>query len=178
MSAIGLITTSGRILTARLLKGDGIAGITHCALGYGDDTFTDPRNPPDPSVDQFALRNEFCRKAISRVAFLEEFEGGPIVANGVAYRETESETRILGFFFSFNESEANAHPTKEYGFFGGTVAFTDEVHSGYAEGGVYDPETNPTGQVLVSGYLYEIKHIPDFNKTSDTRFDLVGVIKI
>jgi hypothetical protein len=42
---------------------------------------------------------------------------------------------------------------------------------------VYHQDTNPTGEVLTSGYLYEVKNIPDFNKTSDTRVELVGVIK-
>ena len=42
----------------------------------------------------------------------------------------------------------------------------------------YHQDTNPTGEVLTPGYLYEVKNIPDFNKTSDTRVELVGVIKI
>jgi hypothetical protein len=32
--------------------------------------------------------------------------------------------------------------------------------------------------VLSPGTLYELKNIPDFNKTPDTRIELVGVIKI
>ncbi|WP_281492019.1 hypothetical protein [Desulfosarcina cetonica] len=40
--SLGLIVKTGRILTARLLMGDPIEGITHCAIGEGDATFTDP----------------------------------------------------------------------------------------------------------------------------------------
>ena len=67
---------------------------------------------------------------------------------------------------------------REYGFFGGNVQYVDGVDSDYAANGVYHPDTNPTGEVLTPGYLYEVKNIPDFNKTSDTRVELVGVIKI
>ena len=48
----------------------------------------------------------------------------------------------------------------------------------YASGGVYHATGNPTGRVLTPGTLYELKNIPDFNKTPDTRIELVGVIKI
>ena len=43
---------------------------------------------------------------------------------------------------------------------------------------MYHPDTNPTGKVLNPGYLYEVKNIPDFSKISDTRVELVGIIKI
>ena len=62
--------------------------------------------------------------------------------------------------------------------FGGNVAYIDGHQSDYAAEGLYHQDTNPTGEVLTSGYLYEVKNIPDFNKTSDTRVELVGVIKI
>ena len=129
--SLGLIVKTGRILTARLLMGEPIEGITHCAIGEGDATFTDPLNPPAPEIDQTALENE---------------------ANGITIRE--------------------------YGFFGGNVQYVDGVDSDYAANGVYHPDTNPTGEVLTPGYLFEAKNIPDFNKTSDTRVELVGVIKI
>ena len=54
----------------------------------------------------------------------------------------------------------------------------EELQSDYAANGVHHPDINPTGEVLDPGYLYEVKNIPDFNKTSDTRVELVGVIKI
>ena len=60
----------------------------------------------------------------------------------------------------------------------GDVAYIAGLQSDYAANGVYHPDTNPTGEVLDPGYLYEVKNIPDFNKTSDTRVELVGVIKI
>ena len=44
--------------------------------------------------------------------------------------------------------------------------------------GSFRPEVNPDGQVATPGYLYEVKNIPDFNKTADTRLELVGVITI
>jgi hypothetical protein len=45
-------------------------------------------------------------------------------------------------------------------------------------GGVFHQDSNPVGKVLRPGYLYEVKNIPDFNKISDTRVELVGIIKI
>ncbi len=74
--------------------------------------------------------------------------------------------------------KANGITIREYGFFGGNVQYVDGVDSDYAANGVYHPDTKPTGEVLTPGYLYEVKNIPDFNKTSDTRVELVGVIKI
>ena len=40
--ALGLIVNSGRVLTAKLLMGHDVEGISHCAIGDGDATFTDP----------------------------------------------------------------------------------------------------------------------------------------
>ena len=39
--ALGLIVNSGRVLTAKLLLGQAMEGLSHCAIGDGDDTFTD-----------------------------------------------------------------------------------------------------------------------------------------
>ena len=50
--ALGLIVNSGRVLTAKLLLGQAMEGLTHCAIGDGDDTFTDPMNPPQPDPIQ------------------------------------------------------------------------------------------------------------------------------
>lgn len=176
--SLGLIAKSGRVLTARLLKGDSIDGITHCAIGDGDETFTDPVNPPDVSVDQTALKHERARKRCYKVAFLKEDAQGSLEVNGIRYSETGLETQIIGFFFRFEEGEANGITIREYGFFGGNVAYVDGLQSDYAAAGVYHAASNPDGQVLAPGYLYEVKNIPDFNKTSDTRVELVGVIKI
>lgn len=175
---LGLITTSGRILTARLLLGDPIEGLTHCAIGDGDETFTDPVNPPAPSIDQTSLRRERARKRFYKRVFLEEHADGVLLVNGVRYRETAAETQTIGVFFRFEEHEANGITLKEYGFFGGTAAYVDGHDDAYATGGVFHAETNPDGQVLDPGYLYEIKNVPDFNKTADTRVELVGVIKV
>lgn len=176
--SLGLITRSGRVLTARLLKGDPIDGITHCAIGDGDESFTDPMNPPDVNVDQTALKHERARKRCYKITSLREDPEGVLEVNGVRYSETGLETQIIGVFFRFDEPEANGITIREYGFFGGNVEYVDGHQSDYAEGGVYDPAVNPSGQVKTPGYLYEVKNIPDFNKTSDTRVELVGVIKI
>ena len=176
--SLGLITRSGRVLTARLLKGDTIEGITHCAIADGDDTFTDPMNPPDVGVDQVGLIHERARKRCYKIAFLREDPEGVLEVNGIRYSESGLETQIIGVFFRFDEAEANGITIREYGFFGGNVEYVDGHQSDYAEGGVYDVATNPSGQVKTPGYLYEVKNIPDFNKTSDTRVELVGVIKI
>jgi len=176
--SLGLIVKTGRILTARLLMGDPIEGITHCAIGEGDATFIDPLDPPAPEIDQTTLKNERARKKHYKRTFLKEDPEGTLIVNGIHYIETAEETQTIGVFFRFEESEANGITIREYGFFGGDVAYIDGLQSDYAEGGVYHPDTNPTGEVLMPGYLYEVKNIPDFNKTSDTRVELVGVIKI
>ena len=176
--SLGLITRSGRVLTARLLKGDPVDGITHCAIGDGDGTFTDPVNPPAPDIDQTALKNERARKKQYKRTFLKEDPEGTLIVNGIHYIETGEETQTIGVFFRFEENEANGITIREYGFFGGDVAYIAGLQSDYAANGVYHPDTNPTGEVLDPGYLYEVKNIPDFNKTSDTRVELVGVIKI
>ena len=176
--SLGLIVKSGRILTAKLLLGEPVEGITHCAIGEGDDTFTDPLNPPAPDIDQTALKNERARKRFYKRTFLAEDPEGALIVNGVHYLETVTETRILGVYFRFEESEANGITIREYGFFGGNVAFVEGHDSDYAGEGIHHPDTNPTGEVLHPGYLYEVKNIPAFSKISDTRVELVGIIKI
>jgi len=176
--SLGLIVKTGRILTARLLMGDPIEGITHCAIGEGDTTFTDPLNPPAPEIEQTALKNERARKKYYKRTFLKEDPEGALIVNGIHYIETTEETRTIGVFFRFEESEANGITIREYGFFGGSVAYIDGLQSDYAADGLFHQDTNPFGEVLTSGYLYEVKNIPDFNKTSDTRVELVGIIKI
>lgn len=176
--SLGLITKSGRVLTARLLMGDSIEGITHCAIGDGDATFIDALNPPAPTIEQTQLIHERARKKAYKRRFLKEDSEGVLVVNGIKYSETNDETNIIGVFFRFEEGEANGITIREYAFFGGNVAYIDGLQSDYAAGGVFHAITNPEGQVLRPGYLYEVKNIPDFNKTSDTRVELVGVIKI
>ncbi|WP_205743718.1 hypothetical protein [Dichelobacter nodosus] len=89
-----------------------------------------------------------------------------------------AETNTIGIFFRFDEAEANGITIREYGFFGGDVQYVESVTGDLAMGGVFHQDTNPTGEVLHPGYLYEVKNIPDFNKISDTRVELVGIIKI
>ncbi len=175
---LGLITTSGRVLTAKLLLGIPVEGITHCALGDGDDTFVNPQYPPPPSVKQSALVHERARKRFYKRTFLYEDVSGGLRVNGVAYSETMEPTSIIGVFFRFEEGEANGITVKEYAFFGANVAYVPGWTSDYARDGVFDPDANPGGQVLRGGDLYEVKNVPDFYKTSDTRLELVGVVKV
>ena len=176
--SLGVITNSGRVLMARMLLGHKLDGITHCAIGDGDETFADPLNPPEPSVDQRGLKHECARKRYLRRGFLMEDENGAVVVDGVSYAETADETDTVGVFFQFDECEANGIVIKEYGFFGGGVAYRDGVESHYAAGGVYHPDTNPEGQVLNAGYLYEVRKIADFHKLPDTRVEIVGIIRL
>ena len=176
--ALGLIVNSGRVLTAKLLLGQAMEGLSHCAIGDGDETFTDPMNPPQPDIGQTRLKNERARKRWYKRTFLKEHAEGTLIVNGVHYIETGDETNIIGVFFRFDEEEANGITIKEYGFFGGGVTYIQGHTSDYAEGGVYNAVSNPSGKVLNPGYLYEIKNLPDFNKVADTRIELVGVIKV
>lgn len=176
--ALGLIVKTGRILTAKLLLGESVEGITHCAIGDGDATFTDPLDPPAPDIGQTALRHERARKRFYKRTFLEEAPEGALVVGGIHYVETVTETQTLGVYFRFEEHEANGVTIREYGFFGGNVAYVDGHASDYAVEGVFHPDANPGGEVLTPGYLYEVKNIPDFSKISDTRVELIGIIKI
>ncbi|TVM27612.1 hypothetical protein DQK91_22555, partial [Oceanidesulfovibrio marinus] len=67
---------------------------------------------------------------------------------------------------------------REYGFFGGDVQYVQGVTGDLAIGGLFHQDANPTGELLLQGYLYEVKNIPDFNKISDTRAELVGINKM
>ena len=174
--SLGVIVKSGRVLTAKLLLGE--LGITHCAIGEGDASFSDPTRPPSPEITQTALKRERARKRCYKRTFLKEDPAGVLIVNGVSYLETGEETNTIGVFFRFEEAEANGITIREYGFFGGGVEYIEGTTSDLAVEGVYDPNTNPAGQVLRPGYLYEVKNIPDFNKISDTRVELVGIIKV
>jgi len=178
MAEQALVVDMGRLLTARLLKGDDVEGITHCALGDGDATFTDPNNPPAPAADQTTLKNEFIRKRAHRSAFLVEDPEGDITVDGQTYAETETETEIIGVFFRFDDYEATASVIKEIGFFGGTVAYVDGVTGDTALDGIYDETGNPDGEVLDPGYLYEVRNIPDYSKDGHTMLELIAIVKL
>ena len=132
----------------------------------------------DRLAGQTRLWNERARKRWYKRTFLKEHAEGTLIVNGVHYIETGDETNIIGVFFRFDEEEANGITIREYGFFGGDVAYVEGVSGAYALNGVHHPDTNPMGEVLRPGYLYEVKNIPDFNKVNDTRVELVGIIKI
>ena len=173
-----VLTQSGRILLARLLHGDRLAGLTHCALGDGDGTFVDPAHPPAPSITQTALRHERCRKAADRLSYLLEDSTGPVLVDGLHYRESATETPILGAFFRFTGMEATGFAIREVGFFGGMVAFVAGVTGAYAVDGLYDAALNATGQVLNPGYLYEVRHLPDVHKTVDTVMEIIAITRL
>lgn len=146
--ALGLIVKTGRILTAKLLLGQAVDGITHCAIGDGDSSFTDPPNPPAPDIGQTGLINERARKRYYKRTFLKEDAEGALLVNGVRYLETGEETNTIGIFFCFDEAEANGITIREYGFFGGDVQYVQSVTGDLAMGGVFHQDTNPTGEVL------------------------------
>jgi hypothetical protein len=177
----GVITNVGRILLARLLKGEpGQTGLTHLAVGDGDETFTDPLGPPEPDVDQTELKHELARKVATRSAFLvpDDSTAADIIVDGQGFDETPLPTDTVGFFFCLEEDEANGITIREYGLFGGDVSYRSGVSGGLAENGVYDENDNPTGEVEEPGTLFQVKNIPDFHKTEDARFELVGVIAL
>lgn len=176
--ARGIITRSGRILTARLLFGETLEGITHCAIGDGDATFLNPQFPPDASMEQTALLHERARKRSHGKSYLTEDPEGSLFVNGLRYRETAEPTQIIAFFFRFEEHEANGIIIREYGFFGGGVSYVEGHVGEYAPNGVYHALENPSGTVQSPGVLYEVKNIPDFHKIDDTRLELVAIIKI
>lgn len=174
----GMIVYAGRVLMARHLLGLETQGITHCALGEGDASFTDPANPPAPLAGQTELKCERCRKRFYKRVFLEAHPEGEIAVDGQAWRETDTETNTIGVFFKFDTTEANDITIREYAFIGGDVEYVEGHTSDYAEGGLWNAASNPEGQVLSPGRLFEVKHIPDFYKFPDTQIELVGIFHI
>lgn len=180
MAAGKVITDAGKIYVARLLKGDNINGLTHCAWGDGDATFTDPDNPPSPSALQGELVHECCRKRFSKRVCLIEDEGGSIVVDGVTYREAalNEYSPIIGIFFTLSGEEGTGFTMKEYGFFGGWCEYMPDVSGYYAVGGKYDADTNPTGEVLYVGAPFEVATMADFTKNSDMELEFVAVVRL
>src|SRR5574340_172105 len=142
--ALGLIVKTGRILTAKLLLGQAVDGITHCAIGDGDASFADPQNPPAPDIGQTGLRNERARKRYYKRTFLKEDAEAALLVNGVRYLETGEETNTIGIFFRFDEAEANGITIREYGFFGGDVQYVESVTGDLAMGGVFHQASTAT----------------------------------
>jgi len=173
-----LIVNSGKVLMGKLLRGESVQGITHCALGGGDASFTDPLNPPAPTPDQTLLKSELIRNTAYKSSFLVEDPNGTITVDGVAYAETPQETLVIGVFFRYADYEAADRTIKEVGFFGGNVQHVEGVTGPVAENGIYHPTENPDGEVLVPGYLYEVRNIPDFSKGATTMLELVAVVTL
>jgi len=106
------------------LRNEDAEGVTHCALGSGDGTCTEPENPPAPTADQTLLKSEFIRKTTWESSFLVEDLSGTITVGGVTYAETG----------------------------------------------------NHDGEMLVPGYLHEVRNTPDFNKGANTMLERVAVV--
>lgn len=162
----------------RLLAGDLVSGITHCALGSGDATFVDPATPPTPTIAQEALHHEVCRVAAYQRVYLVQDDEGAVVVDGVAYRVSETPTDTVALYFRFDGQHANDVTLREYGIFGGSVAYRAGVTGSYAVNGVYHATTNTTGEVQDPGVLYEVRNIPDFSKFAGTTLEIVCVTRV
>jgi len=101
-----------------------------------------------------------------------------VIASPCGYAETEDETAVVGVFFRFTDTEASGAVIKEVGFFGGNVEYVEDVGGPVAEGGAYDAVGNPDGEVLVPGYLYEVRNIPDFAKGANTMLELIAIVRL
>lgn len=179
MPRYSIITTKGKAEMLRLLKGDGgDALVTHCAVGTGDGSFSDPLDPPAPTADQETLVNEVARRTPYKVKFLEASDStnAIIVSGGTYYTESDTSSNVLGFFFRF-EDELENQTLKEYGFFGRGVTFKSGVDPNLAENGIYDASSNPTGEVDASGTAWEIVNIPDDLREPGTLLELVAILK-
>jgi hypothetical protein len=113
--ALGLIVNTGRILTAKLLMGQDIEGLTHCAIGDGDATFADPMNPPDPVSGQTALIERTRPQALVQRTFLKEHRRGrssstAFLTSRPARRPTSSASSSAS-----TTEEANASPSRNMG---------------------------------------------------------------
>lgn len=174
MAYIGVTTEQGRILRAKMI----LEAITHVAIGEGLPEWGN--NPPQPSPTQTSLVNERARKRYYKKGFLVEDPNGdipilkdPDTSTIVYYREVDYETNVIYIRFRFEEWEAVGVEIREYGFFGDGVQYVDGVTGSYAENGVYDPVSNPNGQVLNSGKLYRVVNIPTKTKTSSDALEFI-----
>lgn len=143
----------------------GIDDIKHCAIGSGDGTFTDPENPPEEDASATALKGEFARVSVKSKSYLVEDEYGVIRVGDINYSYSDVPTNIVLYEFQFAKFEGEAQTIKEIGLFADDAAL--RVAGAYAENGLYDAVSNPTGEVSVLGTLYAVKHIPDYDLKKD-----------
>lgn len=161
------VVRDGRAWQAGMLTGDETRGeIKHLAVGTGDATFTDPNQPPVEDEDQHALKGEFARIAYCDKQYVVEDPDGEIHVNGNRYSVTSEKTNLRLYTFRFSNTQATAQVIKEFGYYADFPAL--RVGGDYGEGGVYDAENNPDGEVSVRGTLVGVKNICDFQK-SDTK---------
>lgn len=144
---------------------EGIGDLVHCALGSGDGTFTDPENPPVEDVNATALKGEFARRAVTRKSYLAEDEYGTIRIGNINYSYSATPTNTVLYEWTFERGEGEAETIKEIGLFADDAALL--VAGAYAENGLYDAGTNPTGEVAALGTLFGLKNIPDYDLKKD-----------
>ncbi len=147
----------------------GVDEIKYCALGSGDETFTDPENPPDETEGEGLLseyaRVHYCEwdttKGIPGKCFVEEDPNGAIYVDGVRYSVASGPTPYVLYTFVFGPN-MGVGTVKEWGLFADNAKLL--VEGPYAEGGLFDPDTNPGGEVDTLGTRVCVKNIPDWEK--------------
>ncbi|MCK7511791.1 MAG: hypothetical protein MZV70_52250 [Desulfobacterales bacterium] len=120
------------------------------------------------------------QEACYKRTFLKEDPEGALIVNGVHYIETArgdpDHRRLLPLR---GERGQRHHHRAEYGFFGGDVATSPDVQSDLRRQRRLPPRhQSDRARCSIPAISTKCKNIPDFNKTSDTRVELVGVIKI
>jgi hypothetical protein len=145
----------------------GIGDLKWCAIGSGDGTFTDPENPPEENVDATALKSEFARVSWRSKSFLVEDEFGAIKIGNVnySYADKDNPTNATLYEWRFEKYQGEAGTVKEIMLFFDNGSL--RIAGPYAENGLYDAVTNPTGEVAVLGRSYGIKNIPDYDLKKD-----------
>ena len=149
----------------------GVDEIKYCALGSGDETFTDPENPPGETEGE-GLLGEFARVHyctwddalnIPGKAYLVEDPNGRIAVDGVNYSIAPGPTNIVLYTFVFGP-DMGVGTVKEWGLFADNAKLL--VEGQYAEGGLFDPDTNPGGEVDTLGTRVCVKNIHDWEKAA------------
>ncbi len=145
---------------------EGIDEIKYCAIGSGDETFIDPENPPEEILSPGSvLKHEFARVHYYQKNYLIEDEYGVYSDGTVRYSISSVPTGITAYFFKFAAFQGEADTVKEWGIFADDASL--KVAGQYGEGGLYDADTNPTGEVANLGTMIAIKNIPDYDFKKD-----------
>lgn len=117
---------------------------------------------PEEDVDQEALRSEFARKRWYKKSYLVLDPNGTIMIGGLMYSETTTKTKLVAYFFHFDEDEGNEGTIREFGYFTDDCelneaavleAIADEENAGENDatsGGTYAGAVNETYEVEVT----------------------------